>query len=669
MSEQLVGSAGTSCDNARDLPLANALPCERETEPREIALSALAERESSPFTGVPFNYDVAEKTPTDTNSPPFDLSMLMKQVSLLGSQLGTQIAKLNDKMTQNNKALEAKIETQAQLLSLHLEQKLDGLTNTMNEMDQRLTNQHVQLKSFVTETNVEIQKSVELVTSELEIVKQTNADLETRVLVAISEHKDNTNQAHQKLAKSLEKEIEAVKSVTTGISVQNARTDARLEDLSQKNDSIQREIEALKQSTLNANVNNGTSSSPQNQEPLSTSNVADRARDSTCNISLRSSPNQISTLGEVSGPTHINSNITSQNFANGNNGDSPLNTGTYHHNLHNAVGTSQSLLNELTPPSFCDEGEDCPLTFIRELEDYFSLKMVPETLKLHLARKQLRGRASEWGRILFDNHTTYSVFKQAFLSHYWGTSRQTAIRQELLSGRYDPSSGMTMQDYLLRVINRSRLIEPSIGQREMIQLVTNHFPPETRNFIRVAGVATYTQLMELLSSLEGHSPRGGTDGRRSPNHNGSRRRFFDRRSDVPFGLGAPISSPGDRARDRYHNQVPHFHGEERQRRMRSEPNGGNRGWDREQPHRGDNRSSRINNLYFHRGNTHRGRYSPDNRRTSHYNVGPRFQRETDITERPEHYFAPENTATHHRATDDHVEEGAAAGGTSPALNC
>ena len=168
---------------------------------------------------------------------------------------------------------------------------------------------------------------------------------------------------------------------------------------------------------------------------------------------------------------------------------------------------------DVTLPKFNNENGQNPLRFIRDLENYFEIRSVPEQLKLVIVRNCLHGNAGNWFEMLNTRETIYSEFRRKFLEHYWDRHRQEEIKLKLTSGKFKPNGHLKMADYFIQVGQQARLLDPPIAPEELVNIVANHFAPEIRSAIIVSRPRTCEQMVNLLKELQGtqNSPASAID--------------------------------------------------------------------------------------------------------------------------------------------------------------
>jgi hypothetical protein len=96
-------------------------------------------------------------------------------------------------------------------------------------------------------------------------------------------------------------------------------------------------------------------------------------------------------------------------------------------------------LRKLTLPTFTDSTSQVPLHFIRNLDQYFSLKRTPEELRLALVLRAVKELfAKQWLSSVFDRMINYDEFKKVFTELLWCPSRWARIRSAIYLDKHDP---------------------------------------------------------------------------------------------------------------------------------------------------------------------------------------------------------------------------------------
>jgi hypothetical protein len=59
-----------------------------------------------------------------------------------------------------------------------------------------------------------------------------------------------------------------------------------------------------------------------------------------------------------------------------------------------------------------------------------------------------------------------------------------------------------MCDYFLKMGQLAKFLDPAISSKELISLVANHFPTETRSAIIISKPKSFKETMQLLKELQ-----------------------------------------------------------------------------------------------------------------------------------------------------------------------
>ena len=214
-----------------------------------------------------------------------------------------------------------------------------------------------------------------------------------------------------------------------------------------------------------------------------------------------------------------------------------------------AIPMHYNLLNEIPVPQFNDT-QDNAKRYIMDLEVYFNLKQVPESLKLLIIEKGLQGRALSWFRLAIGGHASYEEFKNLFLTKYWNNTTQYAVRIKINNGKYTPGRGQHLIDYFLDLAQQSLLLDPPMCENEFVQLIVRHFPDTIRNNLIVARAATIAETLDLLTALQNQQVENNENRTSGVNFSGLRAQpTYQYRRQQPY-----------QPRERPYNQTAHYQG-------------------------------------------------------------------------------------------------------------
>jgi hypothetical protein len=113
-----------------------------------------------------------------------------------------------------------------------------------------------------------------------------------------------------------------------------------------------------------------------------------------------------------------------------------------------SVDTSQ--YNELSLPKYSDSSKQVVVHFIRELDEYFTLRKTPEELRFPLIFRSISDSfAKQWMLTTYGQLKSYDDFKKAFTELLWDGTRQSGIRCRVYQNRYNYRSGRSLSEITL----------------------------------------------------------------------------------------------------------------------------------------------------------------------------------------------------------------------------
>ena len=184
--------------------------------------------------------------------------------------------------------------------------------------------------------------------------------------------------------------------------------------------------------------------------------------------------------------------------------------------FHAISGTQNFTLSEMMVPKFGDLPHDNPIKYLNEMEQFFKMRAVSSKLQMSVIHHSLYSDPAIWFDIQISPESDYETFKNLFISHYWDKSKQSAIRYEVLNGKFDAKKNKSMVEYFIRIGQQAKFLEPSIPMDEFIMAIANHFAPEIRSAIIISRPQTVSEMMNLLKELQPNATRqfSFTDSRR-----------------------------------------------------------------------------------------------------------------------------------------------------------
>jgi len=146
------------------------------------------------------------------------------------------------------------------------------------------------------------------------------------------------------------------------------------------------------------------------------------------------------------------------------------------------------------------EDRQNPMIFIERFEKIAEYEKITEEKQLHYFSRTLKGPAHDWFKMI--NPKTIHSAKSLFKDYYWNRKIQTMFRQFLYNGRYMPNRGSSMSEYALSIPQRAKILNPPMEDKDIINLLRDHFETEIAREIRPSTVKDLNDLIFLLDSIE-----------------------------------------------------------------------------------------------------------------------------------------------------------------------
>ena len=123
---------------------------------------------------------------------------------------------------------------------------------------------------------------------------------------------------------------------------------------------------------------------------------------------------------------------------------------------------------ELSLPKFGNKLHENPMQYIKELENFFRLRMIPESSKVLMVKNSLYGSCVAWYDLYIDELvTTYNDFKIILKEHYWDTRKQSEIRNKIINGYYNPRNDYSMGEHMMKMAQIATFLEPPHPDRNI----------------------------------------------------------------------------------------------------------------------------------------------------------------------------------------------------------
>lgn len=106
--------------------------------------------------------------------------------------------------------------------------------------------------------------------------------------------------------------------------------------------------------------------------------------------------------------------------------------------------------------------------FIRELQNIVKQEKIDESEQLHWLKKMLYHNVKAWFRLKNPKNIedAFSALKEKF----WSAEIQTEFRKNLFNCRYSANMGVTMGEYAMDIIDKSKMLDQPINNKMIIYM-------------------------------------------------------------------------------------------------------------------------------------------------------------------------------------------------------
>jgi hypothetical protein len=199
-----------------------------------------------------------------------------------------------------------------------------------------------------------------------------------------------------------------------------------------------------------------------------------------------------------------------------------------------AGGGTPQLIHDLAKdiglPKFTDPSKQYIVHFLNDLESYFQLRGIPDSLKLVIAKSAVVDNyTSQWINTVYRDLQNYHQFREAITEFLWGPQAQSKWRCALYQGKYDADKDGSMTAHFLRYSAVASNLTPKITEAEMVDMISGHYPAYVQRTLLSARVKTIRDVLNLLNRLESIETYGEEDS----NPGASARNRADSRNHFP----------------------------------------------------------------------------------------------------------------------------------------
>jgi hypothetical protein len=220
---------------------------------------------------------------------------------------------------------------------------------------------------------------------------------------------------------------------------------------------------------------------------------------------------QVDSVINTAGPNNSLPSVPGENGVNGcctsmcNDVNSVINQPTNSYS-HGNVNVASELLakSELTLLTVSDSTKQVPIHFIRDLDQYFSLRQTPDELRLLLVFRAIQEPfAKQWLSSSFDKLKSYIEFKKAFTELLWNPSHQASIRSSIYLDRYNRNSEESYKDHYTRYANLASTLDPPMTEMDLLASMTSHFETKVQQGLICGNFQNTQDVLAFLAKYHG----------------------------------------------------------------------------------------------------------------------------------------------------------------------
>ena len=510
---------------------------------------------------------------------------IAKQTETLKAQFKQENEKLATSLTERFEAANTKLREEFNAkLQCEIQNVSDSIDTLKRDTEQDINNVSTSVENLGDRMSERVNAHIVQTRKELDKQGQEVFTSSKTVLASISDHKAETESTVANLRQEINQNRRYVDSMINKISVEVRSSiqdcNSQIQSVKQANDSevlrINNAISSLEAKITAGMADNNTTAVQETavartttvgqKESITGTVGSDTSGQSvngtngvnSCNVSTCGDSVSVSTCGDSVSVSTCGDSVSVSNPS--------ANSCNKHVNAASGLYANTTDLSELTLPTFTDSTSQVPLHFIRDLDQYFSLKRTPEELRLALVFRAVKEPfAKQWLSSAFDRMKTYEEFKKAFTELLWCPSRQASIRSAIYLDRHDPGSGESYLDHYIRYANMASTLKQPMSDLDLLSALTSHFEPRVQHGLICSNLQSTQDALAFLAKLQGlgnnrhtgRSPRREND-RRDTNMRPPREQDNPRDRDRGNSVNVRyVRQQGDRHNRRYSDRGQH----------------------------------------------------------------------------------------------------------------
>jgi hypothetical protein len=159
--------------------------------------------------------------------------------------------------------------------------------------------------------------------------------------------------------------------------------------------------------------------------------------------------------------------------------------------------------NELSLPKFTDSSQQVAVHFVRELDEYFTLRKTPEELCLPLVFRAISDPfMKQWMLTAYGQLKSYDDFKRAFTELLCDSTRQPEIWCRVYQDRYDYRSGESFLEHYIRYANMASMLSPAMSNQDLLGAMVTHYEPRMQACLISVNVKSKQEALAVLSKQQ-----------------------------------------------------------------------------------------------------------------------------------------------------------------------
>ena len=153
-------------------------------------------------------------------------------------------------------------------------------------------------------------------------------------------------------------------------------------------------------------------------------------------------------------------------------------------------------------PKFKEDGSSNPRRFINDLEHYFDIKRIPQSVKLTLFMQTIDDHMVQWIENILQDKNSYEEAKEMFLKKYWNDIEQAKTIKSIYESRYRPWYKKSRAQYFIEFVARNSYLDAPLHEKVLVRILGNHFGAEIARIFVGAKIDTVQRAVEFLDECE-----------------------------------------------------------------------------------------------------------------------------------------------------------------------